>query len=565
MILTTDQLSNIVLNNPNRDLIKIGRGKCKSLRMHMYGEGLNEHLKVIPGFEKPWMRALRVEYTRNNKDLFARLDRPTDKVYEAKGGSIYLNLPDMLEKKAAQLADNVINGYSVRGWIENYWRPHYKDDPCGVIMMEVMPKQQAIQARQRGESFVYPTYKSILCVHDYQPKGIMLDYISFELDKNEMKAEGYTDQDKVFRVIDDAYDYFVKVVGDAAVVDWGKTLVNLFGMVPAIINSDIINPIVDGSFLSFYDDIISLADEFLLKGSIKVTSDFRHGFPKYAEYANDCNKCNGEGYIEGDKCPECKGNGKAGRVYVSDTKLLPYPDDKDKPVVKPSEVGGFVEPSMNFHTISISDMTMLETYMNITMWGTVPKIKTDGMAVNQSGVNRTATEAMGELKPESARLTPISKTAEKRHKFILDQVVRLQVTLSYAGSSVNYGRRYMLESPDALWLKYKEARANGVAIGALDELLRAYYEAEYSSDPLKLAVQVKLMKVEPFVHYKISEVLTFMLSDAAYKAKLYYGEWLSVQNSATLYALNADDLRTSLYAYAAAQELQKPEPKPIAF
>ena len=89
MILDFNGITNVVLKNPNRDLVSRGQAKSKILRMHMYGDGLEAHLPTIDGFEKKWMRKLRIQYTRSNKDLFSRLGRPVDKTFSARGGSVY--------------------------------------------------------------------------------------------------------------------------------------------------------------------------------------------------------------------------------------------------------------------------------------------------------------------------------------------------------------------------------------------------------------------------------------------------------------------------------------------
>src|SRR6478735_2392305 len=194
MILTLDGIKEVVIMNPNKSLIDSGVKKNKDLRMHMYGEGLDQHLKIIKGMEKPWMHALRVEYSRNNKDLFSRLRRPEDKVYCAKGGSVYYNLSGAQENKAVMMATDIVNGYSISDWIETFWRLHHADDPCGVLMMELLPKAEAIRAKREGRSFVYPTYKCITSIYDYLPKGVRLEYIAFELDKGERAKYGYTDE-----------------------------------------------------------------------------------------------------------------------------------------------------------------------------------------------------------------------------------------------------------------------------------------------------------------------------------------------------------------------------------
>lgn len=561
MILDLQQIKYVIIKNPNRDLVIAGQEKCKELRMHMYGEGLEHHLKIINGFEKQWVRKLRVEYTRSNKDLFSRLGRPEDNVYSARGGSVYYNLPEAQERKAAALSADVRNGYSIKDWLENFWRPHYKDDPCGFLLMELLPEQEARRARREGRSMVYPTYQSIMHVYDYLPKGVLLEYVVFQLSNEEKEKEGYKEEDRVFRVIDDAYDYYVlREENDNIRVDWNKTIKNFFGRVPAIINSDIVDPTLYNSFNSIFDDAVELAQEFLMKGSIKVTSDFRHGFPKYAEFGDDCPTCAGEGFAAGNTCESCNGCGKVIRLRVTDDKILTYPADKETPVILPKDTGGYIEPSKNYYEIAISDMSMLENLMNLTLWGVTSKIKTNGLSINADGIPKTATEEMNEVKPQANRLTHISKSVEKRHKFILDLVIQINISATYSGSSVNYGRRYMLEGPDVLWTKYADARAKGVSQSALDDLLLAYYEAEYMSDPVKLMVQSKLMKVEPFIHFKAVEVLPFRLSEQDYKEKIYYSEWLKAQPAGILYARSAEQLRQSLTEYAASKQLEQPQP-----
>lgn len=251
-------------------------------------------------------------------------------------------------------------------------------------------------------------------------------------------------------------------------------------------------------------------------------------------------------------------------VRVSDIKLLTWPQDKDQPIIKPTEVGGYIEPSKNYYEIATADLSLLENYMTLTLWGTQSKVKTEGMSAGQGGDVKTATEIMDEVKPQADRLIPISKMAEKRDKFIRDAIIRLQVAINYSGCSVNYGRRYMLEGPDAIWEKYADSRAKGVAISALDDLLIEYYEAKFTSDPVKLQIQLKLMKVEPFVHFKIGEVQMFKPGPEDYKAKLYYGEWLSEQNDGIILSQDIASLRDSLYEYAGKKKIVEDKPEPIA-
>jgi hypothetical protein len=554
MILTENQIKEIILTNPNKDLVNKGVKYNKTLRMHMYGEGLEGHMDQIEGFEKDQLKKLRVKYTRSNKDLFSRLGRPIDKVFSARGGSIYFNLSDAQDKQARTLASDVRNGYSVRKWNEMFWKPHMLDDPYGIIFLEILPQQQAILARQQGRSFVYPTYKAVTAIYDYLPKGSSLEYVVFTVDNSEKTGLGLKVEDTAYRVIDDAADYYVVKKDEQVTIQEALTIPNLFGFVPAMINSDIVDP-CSGGVLSIYDEVIELATHFLMKGSIKVTHDFLHGFPKYYEYADDCPTCTGTGWAGNEKCGECKGSGKKVMTKVSDVKLLPYPkkDSSQEDIVVTPNVAGYISPDKTFYEIATADIQLLEDVMNVTVWGTQSRVRTQGMAISGDGTAKTATEVMDEVKPQSDRLHPISEMAEKRHKFILDNVIRLQVAINYPGSSVNYGRRYMIEGPDAIWDKYSQARKDGSSQEVLNDLLSEYYEAKYSNDRVKLAILLKLKDVEPYIHNTAEEIKDWPVTPFDKLRKTYYLDWRSGKTDGELLIRPTDELKKDLSDFVIAK------------
>lgn len=560
MVLSFEQIRDVILNNPNKELIKKGRDYTKVLRAHLRGHNKEETLPQINGFERPSLHDLRVKYSKSNVDLFARLSRPIDKVFSAKGGSVYYNLPESQEKKARSLSANVRDGYSAKKWIETFWTPHYLDDPYGVLMMEVAPIQEALRLRDQGLPFTYPTYKCIEGVFDYLPKGSALEYICFPVPNSEKEAAGYKADQLIYRLVDDAKDYWVLREGEAVVLLNDHTYPNYFGYCPCIINSDIIDPTIEGGRLSLFDSAIELADQFLAKGSIKTTHDFMHGFPKYSEYASSCEDCGGAGMVSGENCKSCKGTGKKPMTKVSDVKMLAWPE-KDDVVIEPSKVGGYVSPDKTYWEIATADLSDLENLMNFTIWGCQSGIRTQGMIMNKQGQAQTATEIMSDIQPQSDRLEVISDAAQSRQKFIIDATVQLCLPVpTYPGSSVHYGRRYMLEGPDVIWMKYSDARIKGAAISVLDDLLLEYYEAKYSSDPAKLAIQVKLMKVEPFIHMTAVQVGLLPISPEAKTAKLYFGDWLAEQNDAMILTMPVDMLRKDLAAYAKERVYVEPVP-----
>jgi hypothetical protein len=487
-----------------------------------------------------------------------RLARPLDKVFSAKGGSVYTNLADAQDKKARALSADIRAGYSIKQWVESFWKPHYLDDPNGFIFMEIAPADVALKLRSTGKNYVYPTYKSVCSVYDYMPSGSSLEYVVFNVDNSEKVAAGLQESDVIFRVVDDAMDYYVKQEGEVVTILQNLSFPNLFMKVPAILNSDIANPNMNGNMLSLLDEVLELANQFLVKGSIKVTHEFMHGFPKYWEYADNCDKCGGNGMVEAKPCTECKGTGKKLMTKVSDAKLLTYPQTKEDATVTPN-VAGYVEPSKTYWEISTSDLKLLEDLMNYTLWGANPMPTTQGMSTDQQGGQKTATEIMSDIKPQSDRLHPVTESAEKRHKFILDAAVMIVINQAYPGSTVNYGKRYMLEGPDVLWEKYSKARTTGAATSVLDDLLMEYYETKFDSDPIKLAIQSKLMKVEPFVHSTVLQVKALGPSEDDYKAKLYFSEWLATLNEAVIVSKSVDELRAMLNVWVSGKVLPQPE------
>lgn len=527
MILSIDQIKSIILNRPNKELVLTAQKYSKVLRMHFYGESLEEVIKTIDGFESDKMKDLRLLYAKSNKDLFSRLARPVDKVFSARGGSIYYNLSEQLENKARSIALNVRDGYSVRKWNESFWKPHFMDDPNGMIFIEI-----------DNNGVAYPTFKLVSSVYDYQVKGNNLEYVVFAVDKADKQKLGIEVSDTIYRVIDDAFDYYIKVDGETVAVLPQHTYPNYFMKVPAILNSDIPHPSMPGLKLSIFNDVIELANEFLVEGSIRKTHKYRHGFPKYWEYADSCMKCSGTGLFSGESCKECKGTGKSIMTRVSDVKLMTYPD-KDDAVVTPT-VAGYIEPSEAYHKMSTQELENLEETAYATMWGITSKKKTTG------GESKTATEIIDDYQPIINRLSMITDSAEAHHKFILDMVISHNITQAYKGASVNYGRRYMLEGPDVIWKKYIDAKSSGAPVSMLDDLLTEFIESKYDNDPVGMAITLKLKDVEPFIHLSIKDLKDAGVSTEEVYKKLYYNEWLSNITDFDLLNQTIKDLRDDL-------------------
>lgn len=551
MKLTPTQLENIVLNNPNADLVNKAKAYNKTMRLHLYGEGMDTHLKTIEGYEKDAQTSLRVAYAKSNKDLFSRLARPIDKVFTARGGSTYYNLGEAQEKQAMLMSMDVREGYNAKKWMETFWKPHFLDDPMGFIFLEIG------DGLNMPAGLAYPTYKSISTVFDYQPKGTGLDYVAWELTKEDKIRYGIDVKEQVYRVVDDAHDYLVKKENNKAEVLPQFTLPNFFEQVPAILNSDRVSAENDRLHVSLFDEVVELADKVLIKDSIKNIHDFLHGFPKFWQYGDDCNTCAGSGFNDGKKCSDCGGSGMYAQVKMSDVKLMRYPE-KDSHVVTP-DVMGYAEPSEIYYNIVTAELRALEDMMNSTLWGIQPKVQKAGSKASEEGT-KTATEVIDDQQPLIDRLTSISESAEKRHKFIIDLMVQINLKVkayhARGGSSVNYGRRYMIESIDQILTRYTSAKMAGLSDESLNDLLTEFIETKYAGDPVGMAITLKLKDVEPFVHNTPDQVEASAIIPSVDKiAKRFFGEWRKKSvNDAMILSLSVEALTDMLYAYAKEQQ-----------
>ncbi|MBP7398175.1 MAG: hypothetical protein KA954_01220 [Chitinophagales bacterium] len=522
--------------------------------MHIYGEGLKEEISTIDGHEKPELYEIRKKYAKSNRDLFARESRPIDKIFSARGGSVYYNMSDSLNKKAAVIANNIKDGLSVRKWNENKWKPHFLDDPNGMIYMEI--------GNSNGTMVAYPTYKSISVVYDYLPVGVNLEYIVFHVSAAEKEKAGFKKEDKIYRVVDDAFDYWVKAIDNEISILEQHTFPNYFGHVPAILNSDFLSPEYPGLALSLFNDVIELADDFIQTGSIRNLAKLRMAYPKYWEYADDCPVCKGEKVSNGAKCEPCKGTGKKLMLNPGDAKLLLYPDGKDTPIVTPN-VAGFVPFPKDYFDHATADLSDLENIISVTIWGVESRKNTTGLSADGEKT-KTATEVIDDMQPKADRLYAISDMAEKRHKFIIDHAIQFSINNAYSGSSINYGRRYLIEGPDTIWNRYSQARKEGASISILDDLLMDYIETKYSGDPISMNIQLKLLTVEPFVHSTVAEIKSLNPSFQEYIKKLYFSEWLATVNDGALLTQSVDELKAALQKYVDDKKIIEPKPVPAA-
>jgi hypothetical protein len=512
------------LNLKEQEWVKQARSEAKRLRVHMIGtqEDTSKYLNKIEMYETADQYFARRKHCTPNKAVFSELLAPVDKIFTARGGSRVIDVgSDKVKLDLENYIKEIEGGRSVQRWLKDVWKLQYFIDAAGVILMESDGK------------FSYPTFKSIDHIRNYQRDGRQIDWIVFE--------PVHDGDKKIARAVGNGWDaqWDVSNPDEPKIIE-GTVIELTYKVTPALINGtkeagDLTRMISD------LDEVMDIADHYLRTTSVKNIHEFQHGIPVYWEYGAPCNVCNGTGLVQnGATCHACNGDGFKQRKDISEKIRLKTPKNTEQPTIAP-DVAGFVEPSHETWEQYRTEQKNLIQKLHDTFWGTHTKEKAD---------NETATGRFIDQQPVHDKLSTIAMTFEETDKWIVDQVGHFHFRDTYKGASIHYGRRFLIETPSAIWDDYQKAIKDGAPEAVKDYKLMQYWQSELRDDPLQMAAAMKLIQVEPFVHMSPSEVITLdaiPLIDRL--AKVYFSDWSDQITAEQAAIQTAEQLRASLATY----------------
>lgn len=528
MALNNDEIISLIEKGTS-DKIRLSRKRSKKVNMHVTGLKVKEYLEDLDDYETAGQKLLREKLVKSNRSLFSFILRPTDKIFTAKGGSINYNLRQDRVSFLKDSISDISDGVDIKKFLKKVVRSQYIIDPNGILFIDISPEGLL-------ETHVINTSQILW----YSNKGNKIKGIIFEpytLDEDNKKVrkkEGSVEfnrgnQKKYYRVIDENSDRIYVKEGNTITEDKSQSLPNFFKFVPAIILGDEKNPNLD-IFESIIDPLIEDADEMLRDISVKTVHKLAHAYPRYWSYEQACIRCNGEGQIVLDKeaepptyqeCTSCGGDGVKKRSSPSDEIVLPVPGDGDT-VIAP-DVAGFSSPDLETAKFYESMMDKARNMMFQAMWGTTHE---------QGGKRETATGRFLDSQPVQDRLRDISNTFEGLHKFLLDAYGKVLLNNINYESSVSYGTRYILDSPDDILDKYIEVSRESVSEITHLDLRNRYYEAEYETDSVELLKRKKLSRIEPFPTMKPIDIVDLGLPEDDVKRKMYFSTWIGTLSDA---------------------------------
>ena len=457
-------------------------------------------------------------------------------MFSAKGGSSYYNLSEDADRRLREKLKSIVYGYSLKQWLEVFWMPAAAYDPMGLVMIEV---------DQQGNA--YPTYKSVLDVFEIETSGRSVEYVIFKLDNRISEQQKMGSGEAVYRIVDDVSDRLVKVDNGMLTEVPDQTFPNYFMKVPATIVSNIFDP-VKGMFISYDDDIVELADQYLREGSVKNIFKNYFGYPQKWEYQSACPECQGQKVLNGRPCDHCKGTGIKSKSDPSETIRIPVPQDNTQPKLAP-ELAGYVTPDIEGWNKMTEELELLEDIMFETMWGTHQQDKTD------KGGTETATGRFIDTQPVNDRLCKFSDAYEQIETFCVDLIGQFVIGQSYGGASITAGRRYMIETPDEIWLKLENARKNGAPTAALYDLYNDYLQSRYSTNAMEMQKMLKLAKIEPLPFVKYDELsMSKTFPDAILRQKYWFERWMNQKTDPEILFADVAKLQEDFKKFAEEQE-----------
>jgi len=508
MIYTEDEIKDLLKEHSEKSdkwVVK-AREKSKTLKALVNGDGFHEELiNRIEHLESEERAIIRGKYSKDIRDLFSRVMKKRQNVFDANGGSENDEITsDTIKDEFFERLSHFKANKSLYNYLSETYFQLTDIDPNGVILLEY---------EQINDEFnLYPTYKSIDDIRYYKSNGQLLDYIVFEPKVHEET------QVKSWRIIDDINDYTFTEVQGNFILNEDKTFEHPFGKVPGVILS---NTCKTGDEIRYspIHDITELSKDYARDKSILTIYKFQNGIPIHYRYGSKCKTCSGTGKTGNNSCSTCDGKGYPKKADVSDMHIIPIP--KDGQPVLGDKIAGFTSPDLDTWKQYKEDLRDMEVLIDDTIWGT------DKTHYSKHS-NETATGRYIDLQPVTNTLNKYSDVVEYVYNTFANW------TLNFVDRTKNpeekiynrsFGRNYIIESPEVLAERYGEAKKKGDNNTILDKMLEEWILSKYKSDPFMQTQMIKKAKVEPYVHLSTEQVNNFFGKVEANKKVLFHDFW----------------------------------------
>ena len=470
-----------------------------NLRALVEGKGFDELLLQIEHIESTKRANVRKKYSKDIRSLFQRLTNTRSNVFQANGGSVELtSITDTLQDQITEVLTEFKGQKSIHQYLAENLFQLSDVDPSGLIYIEYKTDNNEI-------TDIYPTYKSIQDIRYYEADGQTVKVVLFE---PKTISNGV-----IWRLVDSEREWFIKQVG-LTYTETDKSFDHPFGDVPSVVLSEKVETGCE-SRLSWLNKVIPDAEMYALKTSVRTIYEIQKGFPKHWQI--DTKHRSEQGLQrtgrDVDASPDLKG--VLLNNDVSDLIKIPKPRSGD-PVIK--DYAGYISPDIDYLEYSTRSIQELEDQMATTLWGTTKE-------KNQKG-DETATGRYIDLQPVHNELNNLTNIAEYVQNTLARFVIKALDRTNNDENKYTYiaGRRFLIESVDAVLERYDESKKNGDPSVIIDKNLEEWVLTKYKTDPSMQDQMMTKIRIEPYVHWDVMTVSTLFGASEAYQ-KILFNDW----------------------------------------
>jgi hypothetical protein len=509
--------------------------KCKEIqdehKIHVTGEGYDDYIPKIIGYENQDQYALKKELsepatmalTKTIIDEQSRWEyvKETRKYYEFK------NNKNLTKEFRNEVLNHVWKGETIEYFVKEFLKESLYTEFNGFVFVELprIEKQGttvwAIREgvrnllKPKGKPQPYFIFKPIEDIRDFKIRGNKVEYIIFYYKTIIRDVEGSEKKIKLYRAIDDDYDYIIEEHGGEYTISEDLNYLpikNTLGYVPVIQVSTKKQFVINDEIkTSPFSQTIPLLKTYLTNWSTHVISEIIHAYPKYWQIGQKCHyteegaKCE-EGSItyelKGEQidkeCPNCKGTGAVMAKDTTTALILPQVDDEGRPFSL-TEAGGYIAPPTDILSYQRGSLDALKE--DILFSGTGIK------KLSETKIEKTATEAILNYKPLENIIGGILDNIEYVETFLTDTCGKLYYKDTYEKSEIDYGRNLNLRDENTILQEIEQAKNSGVAFSYVRTLVKELLYSKYLHSQKDLERNLMLFELEPFVGYTSDEVM----------------------------------------------------------
>lgn len=579
MILTDEQIIKLLQEPRNGKSITSGAFLQKHHKYHVTGENYTELVSQVEGYES------NADYLNVKKQIakpatilitsviIDNLNRWTN----AQGTVKKCDFKDPDKNDEFQkVLDQIWNGKSFEDFIQSFVKEAIYTEFNGFALVtkpqldlenKVYIREGIAKEYEGGNLDPYIIFISISDVKDYFLTGDKVEYLIIKLD----------DQNKRFRVIDDARDMIVSIEDKSSKTFFAESdIPNELGYVPArmisSINENILNSQVKTSPINH---ILPALDRYFSCDCDLRMQYIKHLYPKLAIVTRECTSCNGSGKVSStipeykdDKevvidCNTCHGTGREIPISRDGVIGIPmYLIPGDSPY--PGSPATYITPEVESLKTAAEDLK--QQRLDILYAGTGDK------NIVAESLN-TATENIINSRSLEDRIAEISRMVEQFEIFLKTAVKELHkdfASIEDFEIIVKYGKKIALKNETDLQSEIKDAKSSGMNMSYVQGLQTDLIYVKYKNNKNELERQLLLNDIEPFAGYSIEEVLKMekYVSDKDLKLKINFESLVDqLENSEPLetiavgegYKKRVNVIKEKLYALIPKEEKKEEE------